>query len=509
METPACLSQEQSAIVEAAVSGRSLKVEALAGTGKTFTMRQVAFALPDRKKSLYLAFNTTTAAEARKGFPPWMTVKTGHALAMAAVGYKYRDRLTTNGWQLKTEIEAFLRPQLRQVAHSDAMQYNRYLFATLDVLRNFQYSADVEITPTLVPREYLPFCNPARVADLAWMAWSELASLDSTMCVSHDTYLKVYQLANRPIDAQTIIVDEMQDTNPVMLGILKAQEHAQVIGVGDESQQIYQFRCAVNALAQLTYDTLPLTQSWRFGRHIAAVANLVLDAKKAALRVEGHGPLGTVVEYSDQLPTAVITRTNAGLVAEALQLFNCQVVDAGVERPVRLAILGGADAVANQVLGAYELYERGRSKHPNFHAFATWFELRQAVETVHASALRPFVTLVEKYLSQVPEICARLRRETVAPNSADIILSTAHKFKGGESARVRISDDFGPFAIANPQTREITFLEDEANLAYVALTRAKTQLQLAGYRQALAESLRLATILNQGGTHDQHIQRSA
>jgi superfamily I DNA/RNA helicase len=502
MDTTLRLTDEQERIVAAAAQGDSLKVEALAGTGKTSTMRSVARVLPLSKKIVYLAFNRSTAQEARGSFPSHVTVKTSHALAMGAVGFRYRSRLTTNGWQVKQAVEQFLRPELARSAGPRPIDYDRYLYATLDVLRNFQYSSDPEITEALMPAEYELFCNPKRVADLAWHAWQESSLLTGCLPITHDLYVKVFQLAKTRIPADTIIVDEMQDSNPVLVGILKDQSHAQIIGVGDDNQAIYGFRGATNALKQLPYAQYPLTLSWRFGDRIAAVANTVLEAKGCALRVRGKRRSDEVVQYCDELPTAVITRTNAGLVAEALQLFERSVPGNGVMRPARLAIVGGADPVVSQIMGAYELYERGRSSHPNFRIFESWQELTLAVETSHASSLRPFVGLVEKYNYQIPEICERLKRETVPEPSADVVLSTAHKFKGGESARVRISGDFSPFVAADQRTGEIVFFEDEANLAYVALTRAKKQLQLGAYRPVLAESLRLASILNAGGTHD-------
>ena len=60
--------QEQHDIVLAVNTRENLLVSALAGTGKTTTLRLIAEAYPDRKV-LYLAYNKNMQLDARKIFP--------------------------------------------------------------------------------------------------------------------------------------------------------------------------------------------------------------------------------------------------------------------------------------------------------------------------------------------------------------------------------------------------------------------------------------------------------
>ena len=64
----------------------------------------------------------------------------------------------------------------------------------------------------------------------------------------HDFYLKMFQFTKVYLPYDVILVDEAQDTSGVMLSIIKRQEHARRIFVGDSYQQIYAFRHAVNSL---------------------------------------------------------------------------------------------------------------------------------------------------------------------------------------------------------------------------------------------------------------------
>lgn len=499
------LTPQQEAILAAAAEKSSFKVAALAGTAKTSTLRDVTESLPDRK-FIYLAYNTATSEEAKAKFPRNVTVKTGHALAFRHVGYRFKARLTTNGWEMRKAVEDMLKSDLSLASMNNNAQYNRYLLAVMDALTNFQHSADREIAEQHMPEVYQQYCNPLLVATLARKAWEQMSDERASCPVSHDVYLKIFELSDKRLDAEAILLDEMQDSNPVILSILAKQNHAQIIGVGDSNQAIYAWRHAVDAIDTFPYPSFPLTKSWRFGSKIARIANTVLQAKGSELFLEGGAPDGRVVEWSDQLPTAVVTRTNAGLVNEVLDLLGRQVSEAGGKRDVRVSVLGGVEVVVNQIRGAFELYERGRSTHPNFRIFSSFAELCEAAQTSQSGSLRPFVTLVERHKWNVPAICDRLQRETVTPDRADVIVSTCHKFKGAESDRVRLGADFPQFAIAD-EDGKIHFRVEEANLAYVALTRARTELQVGPYRPVLAESLRLSNVLREGGTHDPRVSR--
>lgn len=101
----------------------------------------------------------------------------------------------------------------------------------------------------------------------------------------HSFYLKFWQLSdpkalllddNTPADF--ILYDEAQDADGLMLDVLTKQmeKGVQVIFVGDPHQQIYAWRGAVNAMANINAPSLHLTQSFRFGKNIAVFGNACL-----------------------------------------------------------------------------------------------------------------------------------------------------------------------------------------------------------------------------------------
>ncbi|WP_234841934.1 UvrD-helicase domain-containing protein [Sinorhizobium meliloti] len=78
------------------------------------------------------------------------------------------------------------------------------------------------------------------------------------------------------------MLDEAQDTNPVVLDILQRQR-GQLIYVGDRYQQIYEWRGAVNAMESIDTDASTyLTTSFRFGDAIAELATKMLVKRRVS-----------------------------------------------------------------------------------------------------------------------------------------------------------------------------------------------------------------------------------
>jgi len=123
--------------------------------------------------------------------------------------------------------------------------------------------------------------------------------------------------------------------------------------------------------------------------------------------------------------------------------------------------------------------------------FRSWEMLKLASGQSIGRNYKPFVTLVESYRTEVPNLLMRLEMATAPPDKADTVLSSVHRFKGQEAGYVKIADDFAPFCKPNlkPTGPAFEIEEEEANLAYVAVTRARIQLDLGGFAGTLRESL--------------------
>lgn len=461
---------EQQKAIELFKTGRSLVIEAGAGTGKTSTLKLLAESTPRRGQ--YVAFNRAIVREAEAKMPPTVRCKTAHGLAFATVGRNFQHRL--NGSRMRsTELAHRLGLDPVQVTYRDERKVLTapYLAGlTMRAIAKFCQSADLEPGRQHVP--YIKgiddpiqrpggFENNRLIRDVLEpvmrRAWRDLQDLRGQLPYTHDHYLKAWQLQGPRIRADFILFDEAQDANPVMTAIVTAQRDAQLVWVGDSQQQIYEFTGAVNAMQQVGAEqTAYLTQSWRFGPEIASVANLVLAQLEAPLRVTGTDSIRSRVDRIAE-PRAILCRTNACAVQEVLT---------ALEAGRRVHLVGGAGDVVRFAEAALDLQAGRPTQHPELACFTDWREVLAYVdEDEQGGDLKLLTNLVEQF--GAAKIIDALGNQ-VDERDADLVVSTAHKSKGREWTSVRLGPDF-------PDEPN----EQEMRLLYVAVTRAREQLDIS------------------------------
>ena len=164
--------------------------------------------------------------------------------------------------------------------------------ATLRTVARFCHTADEAITRHHVPRlrgledNDLHTQLAAHIVPFARKAWTDLQHPDDgAVRFDHDHYLKIWALTQPRIDADFLLLDEAQDTNPVVEQIfLHQRDHAQLVMVGDSAQAIYDWRGAKDVMTGFDGTQLTLSQSFRFGPHLAEEANrwlAIADAPSA------------------------------------------------------------------------------------------------------------------------------------------------------------------------------------------------------------------------------------
>jgi superfamily I DNA/RNA helicase len=83
----------------------------------------------------------------------------------------------------------------------------------------------------------------AKLLPYARAAWEDLCSPAGRLRFEHDHYLKMWAMTAPQLPGDFVLLDEAQDTNPVLEEIFLNQS-AQRVCVGDPSQQIYGWRFA-------------------------------------------------------------------------------------------------------------------------------------------------------------------------------------------------------------------------------------------------------------------------
>ncbi|XP_034877599.1 F-box DNA helicase 1 isoform X3 [Mirounga leonina] len=429
-----------------------VKIMAFAGTGKTSTLVKYAEKWSE-SRFLYVTFNKSIAKQAELVFPSNVICKTFHSMAYGHVGRKY---------QLKKKLNLFkLTPFMVNSVLAEGK--GGFIRAKLvcKTLENFFASADEELTIDHVPIwcknsqgqrvmvEQSEKLNGVLEASRLWDNMRKLGECkEEAYQMTHDGYLKLWQLS-KPLLASfdAIFVDEAQDCTPAIMNIVLSQPCGKIF-VGDPHQQIYTFRGAVNALFTVPHThVFYLTQSFRFGVEIAYVGATILDVCKRVRKktlVGGNHQSGIRGDAKGQV--ALLSRTNANVFDEAVRVTEGEV-------PARIHLIGGIKSFGlDRIIDIWILLQPEEERKKQNLVIKDKF-IRRWVHKEGFSGFKRYVTaaedkeleakiaVVEKYNIRIPELVQRIEK-------------------------CHIEDlDFAE-----------SFSEDEWNLLYVAVTRAKKRL---------------------------------
>lgn len=453
--------EEQVAIVDAAEKVKRLVVKAGAGTGKTATLEMVASKL--RKPTIYTAYNTAIVKEAAARFPSHVNCRTGHSLAFAAVGFRYRARLggARQTGQRAASVLSTRWADLGGDVRISPAQVARIAVATVN---RYCHSADDEILARHVPKQngmsrQEHNALTASVLPFARRAWVDIRDTEGGLRFEHDHYLKMWALTRPLLPAEVVMLDEAQDSNPVLARIVQDQDGAQQIACGDSNQSMYEWRGAIDALDRWNADeVLYLSQSWRFGQVIAEEANKWLARLDTPLRLTGNPGLASRLADLES-PAAILCRTNGEAMKQVMYLL---------AEGRKVALVGRSRDMINLAQAAAELKSEGRTGHPELYVFTSWGALQDYVDNEpDGRDLKPFVDLVDAHGT---DVIIDALEALVTEDKAQTIVSTAHKAKGRQWKTVKIADDF-------PAEGERRGSEDtgraDSMVAYVAVTRAQ------------------------------------
>ncbi len=475
--------KEQQAIIEAK---GDLRVNAIAGSGKTSTLIEYAANQPTNKRLLYLAFNSSVQSEAYHKFKAKglrnVFAKTAHSLAKREIIDKGNYELQGDGYKAH-QIADIL--QLK----GKAKDYYVYILATH--VRNFiayfcnstaSSFDELDYTESINDPTALLFAlSNEKYITRYTKRFYELMDTGK-IAVTHDYYLKKFQLNNPILNFDYILFDEGQDASPAMLDVFLKQNCTKVI-VGDTHQQIYSWRYAVNSLEKVDFPTLHLSNSFRFNKEIATLSKHILEYKKAIDVSDDCKIVGKGTNKETKLK-AIIARTNVQLLSEAFYyLIESQVVN-------KIYFEGGFNSYTFAGSGAslwdvYNLYE-GNHKYIRdkmIKSMASIGELQSYIKQTGDLELHLIVEIILKYKTDFPNILKKIGNHCVHQSdreNADLVFTTAHRSKGMEYDVVKVCNDFidweevvkelnGPESVSLDKKA----LNEEINLLYVSATRTK------------------------------------
>ena len=453
----------QTDIFAAFDEGKSLRVDAVAGSGKTTVLVELAKRCEKGKLNIFLAFNNSIADELGQKLPYWVQSSTFHSYCWSAVkqafpGIKLAKKKTDDIYS--------------ELADSDQAFYKN--------IQSVKKLVGLMKGSSMSGQELIDYhdieCEDADVLAMIARKVLEVSNSDVS-CADFDDML---YFATRPevnfVQADAIFVDEAQDLNEIQRELLfkMLKRDGRLIIVGDPHQSIYGFRGAdVDSMDELAtrfeLETLPLSVSYRCSTSVVDAARRFVPHILARDGAPSGCVRTTPLDFS-AFPDGcgVLCRNTAPVIQLALKLLKHgrptkvlgRDIGAGLKRTVK----------AFKATDMNELRQRLRS----------WRD-REVAKCEKKHQRGKAATIEDKFsaLTYIIEDCVSvssvetkidfLFRET----SASITCSTVHKAKGLEYDTVFILNrNLMPSKYAEQEWQ----IRQEKNIEYVAITRAKENL---------------------------------
>lgn len=450
---------------------RSALIEAVAGSGKTTTIVEAIKLLPVGSKVLFLAFNKSIAVELQARLPAWATAATFHSIGLKCItnGRKVRvddrkvDNLARNYQPKNLPLVVKLVDFAKQWGIGVCLDDTKESWDS--IVAHFGLDTESDLDESIsVASNVLADSN----RDKATVDFNDMIYLP----------LK-FNLANPQYDY--IFVDEAQDTNNVrrLLVSKLIKPTGRVIAVGDSRQAIYGFTGAdadsMNLIReQFKAEKLPLSICYRCSKAVVEAAKMIvpqIEANPTAI----DGSVNTI-KVDVAKPTSkdvVLCRNTAPLISLAFryiaQGIGCRVRGRDIGKGlVSLINQQKASNVADllEKVTAYKDLQIARLTAQGKHSQAQSIDDKCECIMTIANGLKDGATIADMiaYID-------RLFDDSL--NGGILTLSTIHKAKGLEWPNVYI---IRPDLMHSKWAKKAWQMEQERNIQYVAITRAKENL---------------------------------
>lgn len=514
------LTNEQQKIVDYARAGKGdLLIEALAGTGKTYTLLQCLEVIP-QKSILVCAFNKRIQTEISKKLPKWsrgrpvVHVKTFHAIGLSIVQHHFRAGVKIDG----DVTEELVNQAIDAAGQRRIPQKVRW--AAIKLVRMYKETELPSGLPfdvgRLDPEELEAIGNDYQLFDrldgsqieqaieLALRAYElsceQLREPARGLRIDFCDMIWIPLVLNLPPQSryQAVIVDEWQDLNAPQFELVKrlVAPSGRMIMAGDFHQQIYQWRGSIADEVRDELDKrgprMPLTTTFRCSKAVSLEAGKLVfafhclpDADDGSVGEIGIVDLPRALAQYQVPPgtihTFVLSRTNADLLDCALMLWR--------ER-VRFQLNSGQDMLA-PLYFLLDYVLKLDSVGAFLSSLKDW-EAKEIAKAERANATTRLSRVVEQarmlravsnYVNQ-PNQIRGLLESIMESNDSGVLLSTVHKVKGLEAERVYLLKQtfaqYRPIAVDRGETvatlpRLVT--QEDLNIEYVAVTRAMLHLR--------------------------------
>lgn len=473
--------EEQLSIYQEAEFGDgNMVIRARAGSGKTYTLVNIAKRLPQSKSKTFIAFNKHIQQELKTKLPHDTFCYTSHGLGYSAIKRKYKD-CEIDEFKSDKVISKHLKTwDLSQVAN--VIEYVSKIKQMVNLIR---------LTLTFDPNKVLELAEKYDLKfDLedtkrCFLILEEMLNDKKTIDFTDMIYLPVVDKKIWMFPQDYVLVDEAQDLCKAQHEMVKklvkwdkvtGKPTTRLIFCGDDLQSIYGFTGAdTNSFDNLTRfpntKVLPLTTTFRCAKNIVLEANkIVTDIRPMEDAEDGIVRQGSALDEAGD-GDFILARKTLPLVR---MFFSFLVMK-------KKATIKGSDFGINlihMIEGEKTLAQLGATLANNLSKLrekiekAGVFNVEEHTGYIMLKDKTDVLTFLMKTVNSVDEL-KQMISGIFKDNVTDgIMLSTVHKAKGLEADRVFIIKPKDmPLKVSKGW-----MYQQEMNLKYIAITRAKKEL---------------------------------
>lgn len=470
-------SPQQRLIYDAAAKRDSnICVNATAGSGKTTTLLELANQANRNFNQLFLSFSNTIVNELKRRIPNHVQASTLHSLGLSILKTHYNRIEVNKDKYFSLALECF-------------EKRDKKTFATAIVIKDICDYARLTLTPFEnrdlgVMSDFYGIEAEPKQVDWARQLLKSQSKKVTEVDFTDMLFLPVHYKLSSNHKYDIIYLDEAQDTNQAQLSLLEGlcKDHTQMISVGDFFQVIYGFAGNDPKSFQHLHDrpntiALPLSVCYRCAKEIVYEAQRINpDIEPFENKESGVVREGDLSEVTaDDL---VICRNTAPLVQAYFALLYRNLPGKIVGKDIEKGLLKLLDKcgypntifeLKSRLLDFEidledKLKENGVTnvdKHPKMVSF---LEKKQVLLIIAGKCNH--LTEMRSNIQQIFD-----------DKKKGVILMTIHRSKGLESDRVFIIQRMDGKKLLPSQKATLGWeLEQERNLEFVAITRAKKEL---------------------------------
>ena len=463
---------------------KNILVEAVAGSGKTTTIIELMKRTDASKIGMYVAFNKHIVEEIKAKNPPSnFTIGTLHSRGYQSIAMNHRGSLKLDDWKtfkllkpLTANWKNVPKKKINAKIYNLTEFYNYYRLTHQKDLSNFDQMIkkyDLSLDATDIPKiqemlSHIDLYNSRHNFHKEFM-------IDFVDMM----YLPVHlNLFIKTVDV--LMVDEAQDLSAVQHEFINKmmKKDSRIIVVGDPHQAIYgfsgsdvdswdKFKSLENSVQ------LPLSYCYRCGKKIVELSNKIYDIMESPDWMHD----GEVVEEGNLLYVKtgdfILCRNTKPLVELYFNLLTlekpCYIKGSDIGKGLvkvldeykNLSSKDTVTAMHKELNSIYKLLISNGIQQPQKHQ--KYLNYAEKIE---------IITLFSEKYEKTIEVIKAIEN-IFKEDGEGIILSTIHKAKGLESDVVYL---YLPHLLPSKYAKMPWELQQEDNLYYVAVTRAKKKL---------------------------------